>query len=311
MKAIVADAPDRLDMLRLADVPVPAPDAGEVLVRLHAIGVGLHDRWFLPPDARFPYPIGIEGAGVIEACGAGVTGFAPGDRVLFVNSLQPKGGTWAEFTVVPRRALVPVPAGLDFVHAAALPVAGGTAMAAMRQVGPVAGATLFIGGASGAIGTLAVQLARAHGMRVAASASAANRDYLRGLGAELAVDYRAPGWVDVVRDWGGCGVDAAIAIPAGTGADSIHTVRDGGRLVTISGDRVAPERGITVSQVTVEGDTAQALAGLAVDVAQGRIRLGIERVYPFVDAVAALEKTETRHARGKIIVQAPGAPEST
>ena len=117
MKAIVTPQAGAQGSLVLTDVPVPETDAGEVLVRVRAVGVGVHDRWFMPHDARFPYPIGIEAAGTIEEAGAVVTRFRPGNRV-----------------------------------------------------------TVFMAGASGAIGTLAIQLAKRRGGRVAASASARNHE---------------------------------------------------------------------------------------------------------------------------------------
>lgn len=301
MNAIVVEKPGANETLTFARVPVPDVEDGEALVRVRAIGVGLHDRWFRPEDARFPYPIGIEGVGVVERCGSSVEDFSPGDRVMFVNSAQPKGGVWAEFTAVPARALVKLPETLDDRRAATLPVAGGTAMASMRALDLQAEERLFIAGASGAIGSLVVQLAVAQGCQVAASASAGNHTYLRSLGAELAVDYRAPDWVQEVRQWASGGVDAALAIQPGTGTDSQRTVRDGGRVVTVSGDEVAAERCVRVQQVLVE-NTTDALAWLAEEAASGRLRAEVEHAYPFDQAVEALRKTETRHARGKTVI---------
>jgi NADPH:quinone reductase-like Zn-dependent oxidoreductase len=302
MKAIVVARAGALDSLSLIDVPVPEIDDGEVLVRIEAIGVGVHDRWFMPENARFPYPIGIEAAGTIEKAGEEVTRFRPGDRVMFINSTQPKGGVWAEFSVVPERAVIPLPDALDFVRAAALPVAGGTALASIRLLGLEPGDTVFMAGASGAIGTLAIQLARSRTCRVAASASTRNHDYLRSLGAELAVDYREPDWVEQVRGWMPGGVDAALAIQPGTGTECMRAVRDGGKVVTVSGDRLSAERRIEVEQVIVGPDMRTDLAEMAGEVASGRIYVEVERIYPFERGVEALEKTETRHARGKVVL---------
>lgn len=285
------------------DVPVPRIDEDEVLVRVAAVGVGLHDRWFLPPDPVHPYAIGIEGAGTVEQVGRGVHGLEPGQRVMFLSSLQPKGGTWAELAAVRADALTAVPDGLSLVDAAALPVAGHAALeslaalAAGDEVGSV-----FVSGASGAIGTLAVQLAVARGYRVGGSASRANHPLLLDLGVELAVDYGDDDWVEQVRCWAPGGVDAALAVPLGAGPAALPVVRDGGRLVTVSGDEVAAERGVTVVQIAHRPETQGELAVLAADVAAGRVRVVIEQVYPFEEAVAALEKTETRHARGKSVL---------
>ncbi len=290
-----------------ADVPAPEPGPDEVLVAVAAFGVGIHDRYFIPGDARFPYVIGTEAAGVVAATGSGVPDVARGDRVMLTSVLNPKGGTWAELAAVAARSLVPLPAGLDLTTAAGIPIAGDAAIECLHTLDLSPGDALFVAGASGAIGTLLVQMATARGVRVAASASARNQDYLRGLGAELAVDYGDPGWQQRVRDqWPG-GVDAALAIQPGTGVASQFVVREGGRVVTVSGDPFEPERDLRVEQFAHRDDIRDELAELAAAIAAGRIRLVLERVYAFADAVAALEKTETRHARGKLVVTVDAA----
>lgn len=300
MKAIAIETPASTPTLM--ELPVPDIDGDEVLVRTEAIGVGLHDRWFRPGDARFPYPIGIEAAGVIQEVGSRVTGHRIGDRVMFTNSMQPKGGTWAEFSAVPEQALIPLPEGLGFVEAAALPVAGGTAIESIRSLGMSRGDTVFIAGASGAIGTLVIQLARAGGLRVAASASPRNHDYLRSLGAEETVDYHDPGWAGQVNRWMPHGVDAALAIQPGTGEASLGVVKDGGKVVTVSGDQLSTTKNIRIEQISHHPETLKSLSMLASEVASGSMRVVVEQTYPFEQGLAALEKTETRHARGKVVL---------
>lgn len=288
--------------LILMDVPRPGIDDDEVLVRVKAIGVGSHDRWFMPENAVFPYPIGIEAAGVVEETGGAVTGFQPGDEVMFTSSMQPKGGVWAEYASVAERALLRIPAGLGFIKAAALPVAGTTAAESLALLDLDPDDTVFMAGASGAIGTITIQLAKRLGCRVAASASSRNHDYMRSLGVDKSVDYHDSDWTDQIRTWIPGGVDAALAIQPGTGADCLRVVRDGGKVVTVSGDQVSAERGVVVAQVKLDRDTRPALAQLASDVASGLVHIEIEKVYPFEQGVEALEKTETRHARGKLVL---------
>ena len=240
MKAFVrSDA--KSDVVALANVPVAEVADHEVLVQVRAFGVGLHDRYFIPPDARFPYVIGTEAAGVVLETGTGVETFGPGDRVLLSSALNPKGGSWAELTVVGDAALTRMPDELDFPTAAGLPVAGKTAVESLRTLDLRSGETLFVAGASGAIGTLVIQMATAGGIRVAGSASARNHDYLLSLGAEKAVDYNAHDWQEQVRQWAPDGVDAALAIQPGTGASSQFVVREDGHVVTVSGDVFEPE----------------------------------------------------------------------
>ncbi len=302
MKAIGIRRPDQMHDITLMDVPVPDIDANEVLVRVQAAGVGIHDRWALAPNPRFPYAIGLEGAGIVENVGSAVTDVKPGDRVMFSTMAQPKGGTWAEFAAVPAEALIALPDGLEFTEAAALPIAGTTALEGIKALGLDRGSTVFMAGASGAIGTLAIQLATIRGYRVAASASAKNHKHMRSLGAEFAVDYRDPEWAKQVLRWMTGGVDAALAIQPGTGRTSLQVVRDGGKVVTISGDQVMSERNITVEQMMHHPETQQDLTQLAADVAAGRVRVVIDRIYPFEQGLEALEKTASRHARGKIIL---------
>lgn len=294
----------RSSAVALVGVPIPEVGDHEVLVEVRAFGVGVHDRYFIPATATFPYPIGTEAAGVIAATGRSVTTFKVGEAVVLTNVLSPKGGPWAPFAVAPEQTLIRLPEKMSFVEAAAIPIAGNAALESMKSLALKRGESLFIAGASGAIGTLLIQMAAARGIRVAGSASPKNHDHMHALGAELAVDYADPDWPLKVRAWMPEGVDAALAIQPGTGQGCVTVVRTGGRVVTVSGDNasVVPERGIRVEQMMHHPETRQELIQLISDIAEGRVRLVIERVYPFEQALDALSKTETRHARGKLVV---------
>lgn len=287
-----------------AEVPVPRIGPDELLVRVHAIGVGIHDSYFLPGDARYPYPIGIEAAGVVATTGGDVTDQAPGDRVAFVSSMQPRGGTWAEFAAVNADSMIiQLPDSVGFVEAAAVPVAGNTALKALHALGTTpAGGSLFIAGGSGAIGTFAIQLARQRGWRVAASASAANHDYLRSIGVEKAVDYRDPAWREELLAWMPGGVCAVMAVQPGTTAQSLPVLTDGGTLVSISGDALVPERGAHLTGLPYQLDVRTELGELMAQIASGELHLELERVYPFDEALDALAKVRTRRARGKVVI---------
>ncbi|GHE32866.1 NADPH:quinone reductase [Streptosporangium violaceochromogenes] len=294
-----------VDSIELVEMAVPQIGDDELLVRVKAVGVGIHDSYFLPGDVKYPFPIGIEAAGVVERVGSGVRGHRPGDHIAFVSSMQPKGGTWAEYAAVKANSLiVPIPAGLDFVEAAAVPVAGNTVLRAVKALDAVpAGGSLFIAGGSGAIGTLAIQVARARGWRVGASASEHNHDHMRSLGAEAVVDYHDPDWPEQIRQWMPGGVDAAMAVQPGTAIDSLSVVRDGGKLIAVSGDVVAPERDVHVEAVPHGTDVRGELTRLMTEIAKNEKRVEIERVYPFEEAQAALAKVQTRHARGKLVLR--------
>jgi NADPH:quinone reductase-like Zn-dependent oxidoreductase len=303
MKAFVRISPEN-QKVELIDVPVPEIKPDEVLVKVEAFGVGIHDRYFIPSKASFPYPIGSEGAGVITKLGRQITNFKEGDRVIFTTVLRPNGGSWAEYTAADQSTLIPMPANVTFAQGATVPVAGKTALESMRALQLQNGDRLFIAGASGAIGTLVIQLAAKKGIHVSASASEKNHNYMKALGAVKTVDYHDSDWQSQIKEWAQDGVTAALAIQPGTGIDSIKVVQDGGRLITVSGDntQVPPERGIHISQMGHSAETKQDVVRLVDDIATGEIQIVIEKEYPFEQALEALEKTETRHARGKLIV---------
>ncbi len=302
MKAYVRTSSQN-QIVELAEIPIPEINNNEALVQVQAFGVGIHDRYFIPNDAAFPYTIGTEAAGIITKTGNDVSGFKTGDRVILTSVLQAKGGCWAEYAAVSEDSLISLPAKMDFTEGAAIPIAGKTAIESMRAFDDLnKGDTLFVAGASGAIGTLFIQMAAAEGIRIIGSASAKNHDYMLSLGAEKAVDYSDPNWKAQVKQWMPNGVDAALAIQPGTGKDSMDVVKDGGKVITVSGDQVAAERNIPVRQFDHHQDTQNLLVKLISDIAEGKIRIIIEHIYPFARTIEALEKTETRHAKGKLVV---------
>jgi NADPH:quinone reductase-like Zn-dependent oxidoreductase len=197
MKAIVIDRYGTADVLRLEEVPAPVPGDGEVLVRVRASSVNPYDWHFLTglpklfrPVFGFPRPkhriLGADLAGQVEAVGKAVTRFRPGDEVYGVTT----AGAYAEYAAVAEAELVPKPAGLTFEQAAAVPMAGHTALQALRDKGRVApGQRVLINGASGGVGTLAVQIAKSMGAEVTGVCSTANVDLVRSLGADRVIDY--------------------------------------------------------------------------------------------------------------------------
>ncbi len=302
MKTFALRAPHGPVEAALTQVPLIDPD--EMLVRVRAVGVGIHDSYFLPAGISYPFPIGIEASGVVEQVGSAVAGHQQGDRIAFVSAGQKKGGTWAEYVVVRGDSMiVSIPAEMSFEQAAAVPVAGGTALRSIAALPPLPeGSSVFVAGASGAIGTFVVQLARARGWLVAGSASAANHDYVHALGATKTVDYHDATWVEEVRAWAPHGVDAAFAVQPNTTSQSLEVVKDGGTALTISGDQVESTRGIRVDLPPHDMDVRDELAVLMQQIAAGEVHLEIEAVYPFDAAVEALAKVQTRHARGKVVL---------
>lgn len=301
MKAIVRTSLQN-DHLTIADVPIPKINKDEVLIEVKAFGVGIQERYFIPKDIEVPYPIGSEAAGVIVKTGNEVKDFHIGNRVILSSSLQNKGGCWAEYVAVSSRSIVLMSDSISFEEGAALPVAGKTALECMRMLDLKEDTSLFIAGASGAIGTMVIQMAKSKGIRVIGSASSKNHEYMRSLGAIECIDYTDTDWKEQVARWAPNGLDAALAIQPGTVKDSIDVVKNGGKVIVVSGDSFVPKRNISVTQVRHQTEFKQAISDLMEQIDKGTLRVVIERIYPFELAIEALMKTETRHARGKLVV---------
>lgn len=187
-------------VLRLAERPLPQPGRGQVLVRNRAIGLNPVDWKFVDwghPQWDWPHVPGVDGAGEIVALGAGVEHLVLGHRVAYHNDLL-RPGSFAEHTVVPARALIPLPEGLAFAAAAAIPCAGLTAVQAIAKVPLGRGSRVLVTGASGAVGGALVQLARRRGWIVHATASVPSAARVRRLGAAVVIDYRREGWRDML-----------------------------------------------------------------------------------------------------------------
>lgn len=302
MKAFVKLAAE-YNGLSLVEVPIPEIDDNELLVRICAIGVGIHDGYFYPTTIKYPYVIGIEAAGVVEKVGSSVLDYVLGERIAFISAMQPKGGTWAEYSAVRDDSLiVRIPDGMSFENAAAIPVAGNTVLKAFHVLNLRSDDSLFIAGASGAIGTFAIQLASARSYRIVASASKKNHNYMVSLGAEKTVDYHDKDWKEQIKQWQPTGVDAAIAIPSGTAFASMAIIKDGGDVVTVSGEQFIPERNISLKQIPYHVDVTTELANMISDIDAGKMQLTIERIYPFIEGIDALQKTQSGHARGKLVL---------
>jgi NADPH:quinone reductase-like Zn-dependent oxidoreductase len=285
------------EVLEIVDLPDPHPGPGQVRIAVRAAGVSPGD-WKKRQGlmgGQLPQTLGHEAAGVVDELGAGAVGVAAGDRVF---GLSAGGAAQAERAVLSDYA--PVPPGLDFGGAAALPAAIETATRALDQLGTGAGSTLLINGASGAVGSAAVQLAVVRGVRVIGTASPANHDYLRCLGAEptaygqgLAGRVRAlsPGGVDAALDVAGSGVLGELIGLAG-GAGHVLTVADAGG---------AREHGVRFSSGDA-GRAVHALAGIGALIESGRFWLPVAQTFPLAEVAQAHRVSEQGHVRGKLIL---------
>jgi NADPH:quinone reductase-like Zn-dependent oxidoreductase len=299
MKAISFSRFGGPEVLQLGDTAEPHPGDGAIRVRVRAAGVNpidwkIRHGWM---EAVFPTRLpsipGIEIAGIVDEVGAGVAGIAVGDEVLG----WAEGGGYAEYAIA--RRFVRKPADISWSIAAALPVAGEAARRVLDELDVRRGETLLVHGAAGAVGSLAVQLAKARGANVIGTASEENQEFVRSLGA-IAVRY-GDGLVERVRAAALQGVDAAFD-KAGKGALQASSELTGGtaRVITIA-DPDAEKYGVRFSGGGT-GDPVPGLAELAGQVASGAVQVTIARTFPLASAAEAQAASEAGHARGKIVL---------
>lgn len=336
MKAFVLDAYAKAARLRLTDHPDPQPGPREVLVRIHAVGLNqldskIRDGAFKPIlPYKLPLILGHDLAGVVEAVGAAVTGFAPGDAV-FARPRDGRIGTLAERIAVDHDDLALMPQTLTMAEAAGIPLVGLTAWQALVELADVQpGQKVLIHAGSGGFGSIAIQLAKHLGATVATTTSTGNLDMVRALGADLTFDYREEPFETVLSgyDLVVCGLDGD------TLAKSLRVLKPGGRLISISGlptpefarrqgmtwlmqqvmrllslgiRRKARARGIRYDFLFMRADGGQ-LAQLAALIEAGAIRPVIDRIFPFDQTNDAFAYLDTGRAKGKVVVTLPTPP---
>jgi NADPH:quinone reductase-like Zn-dependent oxidoreductase len=288
------------EVLAIVDLPDPHPGPGQVRIVVHAAGINATE-WkirsgALSFGAPLPQTTGRDVAGVVDEVGEGVTDVAIGDRVFGVSD---DGAGAAELVLATYRA--PIPPSLGFVDAAGLPIALETATRAMDQLGVATGSTLFVNGASGGIGSTAVQLAVARGARVIGAASAANQNYLSLLGAEP-VTY-GEGMVERVRALAPDGVDVALDV-AGNGVlpELIDLAGGAQNVVTLADFDGSAEHGVRFSNGFVDGHAFHALAEVGKLIEAGRFWLPVDRTFPLTEIAEAHRFSENGHVRGRLVL---------
>ncbi len=302
MKAVVINQYGDNSVVQIADLDRPEPKAGEVLVRVHAAGVNPVD-WKIRSGAgqrmgmTLPIRLGGEIVGTVEKLGDGVSGFEQGEAVFGMVHT----GAFAEYAVAKAADLVRKPANLDFVQAAALPLAGTTAWQAMFDVAGLApGQRLLITNSSGGVGSLAVQLAKARGVHVTAMASASNEAFVRSLGADEFIDYTEQPFEQVVHD-----MDAVFDTVGGdTFQRAFQTLRQGGFMVTVVAfpQGEAERYGVSVKR-SFTLPSAQNLGAIKDLVEAGKVTPHVATVLPLDEIRRAFELSEGGRTRGKIVLQ--------
>jgi NADPH:quinone reductase-like Zn-dependent oxidoreductase len=289
------------ESLFFEDVLPPAPALGEVLVRVHAAGVNPFD-WQMREGLFGPLPmprtLGCDFSGVVEALGPGVTDFFLGQSVFGHSD---SGGAFAELMVAPVASLAPRPPSVEDIQAAATPLCGLAAWQALFNMADIRpGQKILIHGGAGGVGTFAVQLALRQGAWVIATASSRNLSLLRQLGAQQVIDHTTTRFEDAVKS-----VDLVLDLVGGQTQDrSWKVIKTGGRLIsTVSQPSQAKAllcgvRGQKL-QVRTSADDLTMLGDL---IANGEIKVVVEKVLPIFRAPEALEMNRCGHARGKIVL---------
>lgn len=304
MRAVTYDRFGGPEVLRLTDQPLPKVGPGEVLVRVRSAAVNPVD-WKLMSGALDPlmvssFPIipGWDMSGVVEAVGIDVPEYAPGDEVIgYVRKDVVAGGTYADYVCAPVRTLARKPTALDWDQAAGLPLAGLTAHQVMVRLGAGPGTTVLVHGGAGGVGQAGIQLARLAGARVVATASPANHDLLRALGAEPVV--YGDGLVDRVRALAPQGVDVVADFVGGVLDVTTAVLAEDGRHASIA-DRGAPAAGGQWMWVRPDAADLDHLAGL---VDAGELAVRVARTYDLEQAAEAMEASMGGHVAGKVAIR--------
>lgn len=293
------------DVLEYGDLPDPVPAAGEVVVDIHAASVNAAD-WKMragqySAGIEFPHVPGRDFSGVVAGLGEGAKDFKAGDAVFGVCEV-PREGAYAGRIAIRQQILASKPERLTHVQCAAVALAGLTALISLEDtLGLKAGETILIHGGAGGVGSFAIALARHLGARVITTASAANHDYVRALGADQAIDYRTQ---DFTRLVSGC--DAVFDTVGGdVTLRSFAVLRPGGRLASIAVGASAPAspRPDAASLRPKVNRDRPHLERVAALVVQGVVPLPAIVEYPLAEAAAAHRVSEARHLRGKLVLR--------
>jgi NADPH:quinone reductase-like Zn-dependent oxidoreductase len=310
VRAVIAEQFGDASVLTPEEVPSPAPISTEVLVEVHAAGVNPVDyktrsgggvaRWVGPP----PFVPGWDVAGIVVSTGYGVTRLAAGDRVFGMPHFPRAAGAYAEYVTAPSLQLARIPDGIDFVHAAATPLAALTAWQALFETANLtSGQRLLVNGASGGVGHLAVQLGVARGASVVALARSDSHGFLAGLGARELI---ARGEQDVER--AATDVDVVLDLVGGEEtAAALTTLRPGGVMLAVAdgADEAARVRalelGVLVFDTLVEPD-GRSLDAIAELMAAGSVQVAVDSVFGLEDAAEAHARLEAGGTQGKIVL---------
>jgi NADPH:quinone reductase-like Zn-dependent oxidoreductase len=308
MKAVRIHDFGGTDVMHIEDVPMPRPDRGEVLIRVVAASVNpvdykMRSGEFKPPGMAMPTTLGRDVAGIIEDVGNDITGLKQGDDVFAL--LDRDHGGYAEFVVAGSESVAPMPATLDYVHAAAVPLAAITAWQGLFDHGKLkTGERALIHGAAGGVGHFAVQFAKERGAYVIVTARAEDHDLLLRLGADEVIDYRSERFEDRVRE-----IDLVLDLVAGdTQKRSWKALRKGGRMVSTLHAPSKLEgalRDVKGASFMAQPNRAE-LEEIGRLIDGGKVKVIVEHTMPIRDVRRAHDVIEHEHVRGKLVLEVAG-----
>jgi NADPH:quinone reductase len=315
MRAAALDRVGGPQVLTLHVLPVPEVGAGEVLIAVHTAGVGSWDadvREGWSPDGRrprFPLVLGTDGSGTIAAVGSRVRRFAPGDIVYAYSFANPKGGFYAEYVAVVAERVGRPPGTLSLKEAGAVATIGLTALQGVDDVLKIKrGEAVVIHGASGGVGSLAVQFAKMRGARVLATASGkGGMRLVRRLGADAAADGRHDDLAEAARRFAPDGIDAVLALAGGSPLTRLlDTVKRGGRVAFPNGIEPAPRKRRGLRVMAYDGTSGvREFERLGRAIEKARLEVPIAASYRLEQAAAAHKRLAKGHVLGKIVLRIP------
>ena len=309
MKAAIIKKYGDIDQFEVTDIDKPVLKKDEVLVQNVATSInpidykarqGLLQSMF---DWQFPVVLGWDVAGKIVALGDQVTGFKIGDEVFARPDIDPVGrnGSYAEYTAVKEDKLALKPGNISFEEAAAVPLAGLTALQMLRQLNLAAGQKILIQGGAGGVGIFAIQLAKMFGAVVATTASENNTEFVKSLGADIVIDYHKNTITEVLSDYDAV-LDTVNDIEGG-----ISILKTGGSFVTIAGTLTKEQKEMSDKHIMTGWlqPSGEDLSFLAKEIENNNLKIVIDSSYPLTIAgiKSAQKRSETHHARGKVIVK--------
>ena len=316
MKAIRIHEFGGADVMKLEETERPVPAPGEILVKVYASGVNPAD-WvirnggndFLKPILKLPMTLGWDAAGTVEETGSEVTGFSKGDAVYGIPNF-PGDGSHAEYCAAKAGQFALKPKSISFNEAAGVPLAGLTAWTGIFEYGKLkAGQRVLIQGASGGVGSLTVQFAKAKGAYVTGMASEQNLDYLKQLGADEVIDYKNQKFEELLHDMDVV-FDTAPHRDNNERLRSIKVLKEGGILVSVNIDLpFNDEVTEALAGKNVKGELVAVqmrqdwLKEIAQLIDEGKVKVFISKVYPLEQVAEAHRESETWHVRGKLVLE--------